>query len=150
MTLKEALSKLDPNNQDHWTTDGSPRIDVLKSLMGEEGAGLDRGTVLKEFPDFRKTNLTLPDESQTNAETETLDNVVNTDPPILAALSKEELLKRKAELVLEKSRIESELLSTISQLDAIEIEEASKVAVINPTLEYLRIQEAKSRSKTKV
>lgn len=150
MTLKEALSKLDPNNPDHWTTDGSPRIDVLKSLMGEEGTGLDRGTVLKEFPDFRKTNLTIPDENAAGGETETASNVVNLDQPSTSALSKEELLERKAELILEKSRIESELLSTVNQLDAIEIAEASKIAVVNPTLEYLRIQEAKNRNKTLV
>lgn len=56
MNLKEALSKLDPTNDEHWTTDGSPLLEPLKELMGEDGGKLTRSAVNAEFPHFsRKT-----------------------------------------------------------------------------------------------
>ncbi len=35
MKIKDALNKLDPKNNDHWTSDGSPRLDVLKDILGK-------------------------------------------------------------------------------------------------------------------
>lgn len=35
MNLKEALSKLDSDNDDHWTQEGLPRLDVLKTMTGQ-------------------------------------------------------------------------------------------------------------------
>lgn len=32
--LKEALAKLDPKNDEHWTTDGMPRIDAIQGFLG--------------------------------------------------------------------------------------------------------------------
>lgn len=33
-TLAEALASLDPANDDHWTADGKPRMEVLEDLTG--------------------------------------------------------------------------------------------------------------------
>lgn len=33
-SIKEALTKLDVTNDDHWTSEGLPRLDVMKDLVG--------------------------------------------------------------------------------------------------------------------
>ena len=50
--IVEGLGKLDPNNDDHWTTEGLPRVEVVQELAGltsltrkeitETGRGFDR------------------------------------------------------------------------------------------------------------
>src|SRR5574343_1269679 len=32
--LEQALQQLDPNNDDHWTGEGLPRLDVVRMLSG--------------------------------------------------------------------------------------------------------------------
>lgn len=34
MTIEEALRQLDPTNDDHWTGDGLPRVDVISGIVG--------------------------------------------------------------------------------------------------------------------
>lgn len=34
--ILEALGKLDPDNTNHWTVDGQPRLDTLKMLSGDQ------------------------------------------------------------------------------------------------------------------
>lgn len=36
MELKEALEKLDPANDDHWTDDGAPRLSAVVAVVGRE------------------------------------------------------------------------------------------------------------------
>ena len=53
--LKEALSKLNPENDDHWTTDGLPRLDLLKALLnGRAVTRADINACVKGFS--RKNN----------------------------------------------------------------------------------------------
>lgn len=59
MTLREALLKLDVSNDAHWTTDGSPMLSVLKDMLGEEGKDLNRGTLVKQYPNFNRKNTSL-------------------------------------------------------------------------------------------
>lgn len=35
MELMQALKQLDPNNDEHWTADGLPRVDVVTALLGK-------------------------------------------------------------------------------------------------------------------
>lgn len=54
--ITEALSKLDPNNDNHWTSDGLPRIDTVKMLAGNPA--LTREMITAEVPNFsRQTAL---------------------------------------------------------------------------------------------
>lgn len=53
--LEEALLCLDPENDDHWTDAGLPRMSALAEL----GLELDRGDVTKAAPRFTRTNLVL-------------------------------------------------------------------------------------------
>lgn len=50
--LRDALSKLDPKNEAHWTVDGAP-------LMEAVGAGFTRKQVTQAFPHFSRTNPVL-------------------------------------------------------------------------------------------
>lgn len=47
-----ALKSLDVNNDQHWTTDGAPRIDTLKILVGNPG--LSREDVNAALPGFSR------------------------------------------------------------------------------------------------
>ena len=53
--LEEALLCLDPENDDHWTDAGLPRMSALAEL----GLELDRADVTKVAPRFTRTNLVL-------------------------------------------------------------------------------------------
>lgn len=51
--IREALAKLDIGNDDHWTTEGLPRLDVMKDLVGEPVTRADITAAAKGFS--RKT-----------------------------------------------------------------------------------------------
>ncbi len=52
MTIHQALTQLDPANDDHWTSDGMPRMDVLQELTGDPK--LVRKAVTDAAPDFNR------------------------------------------------------------------------------------------------
>jgi hypothetical protein len=47
--IQEALSNLDVENEGHWTTEGLPRLDVMKDLVGEPVSRADITTAAKGF-----------------------------------------------------------------------------------------------------
>jgi hypothetical protein len=53
--ILESLSKLDPQNKDHWNQDGQPRL-------GAVGEGVSRNQVLAAAPLFSRENPILPDQ----------------------------------------------------------------------------------------
>ena len=62
MTIDEALKALDPKNDEHWTSDGSPRMDKLQELTGNEA--LTRKQVKEAAPTFsRETTGEAPPET---------------------------------------------------------------------------------------
>lgn len=50
--ISDALSKLDPTNDNHWTQDGLPRLDTIKILAGDPS--LSREAVTAAAPDFNR------------------------------------------------------------------------------------------------
>ena len=50
--ITDALSKLDPANDNHWTQDGLPRLDTIKILSGDPS--LTRELVTGAYPDFNR------------------------------------------------------------------------------------------------
>lgn len=50
--ITDALSKLDPANDNHWTQDGLPRLDTIKILAGDPS--LTREAVTAAAPDFNR------------------------------------------------------------------------------------------------
>jgi exonuclease VII small subunit len=57
VTLEQALSKLDHDNNNHWTQDGLPRVDTLKMLTGDQT--LTREIVSAQFPDAKRVTVTI-------------------------------------------------------------------------------------------
>lgn len=51
--IREALAKLDTQNDDHWTAEGLPRLDVMKDMVGEAVSRADITNAAKGFT--RKT-----------------------------------------------------------------------------------------------
>jgi hypothetical protein len=45
----DALKKLDPANEDHWTTEGLPRLEVLKDILGEVVSRVDVTNAARGF-----------------------------------------------------------------------------------------------------
>ncbi|UZT28680.1 hypothetical protein pD_gene0073 [Vibrio phage 033B] len=64
ITLLEALGKLDPTNEDHWTADGLPRIDPLSEMVG---IAVQRQSVTAVAPEFTRSNPTLPTNVATSS-----------------------------------------------------------------------------------
>lgn len=64
--ILEALSKLDPENNDHWTQDGSPRL-------GAVGDGVSRADILAAAPLFNRKNTETAAERLEEVVTEKLD-----------------------------------------------------------------------------
>lgn len=51
-SIREALEKLDPTNDTHWTSDGLPRMDIVEELSGDKG--LTRAKVTEAQPGFSR------------------------------------------------------------------------------------------------
>lgn len=52
--IVETLNKLDPNNENHWTQDGLPRLDTIKILASDPT--LTRDQVTAAAPDFNRAS----------------------------------------------------------------------------------------------
>lgn len=55
MPLGEALLRLDPNNDEHWTADGAPVLDVVADLVGR---GVSRGEIAQAAPGLNRVRAT--------------------------------------------------------------------------------------------
>jgi len=51
--IRDALAKLDTANEGHWTSEGMPRLDVMKDLVGQAVSRADITSAAKSFT--RKT-----------------------------------------------------------------------------------------------
>ena len=65
--LIKALEEMDPLDDEQWTTDGSPKIDVLKEATGED---VTRQMVLDAAPQFSRENPTVEVVSENNGESQ--------------------------------------------------------------------------------
>lgn len=66
-TLIEALQSLDTTNDEHWTQDGLPRLDVLKQLTETTVTRADIFNISKTFNRF---NAVIEEETETETGTE--------------------------------------------------------------------------------
>lgn len=55
MQLEQALTLLDPANDDHWTHDGLPLVDVLRDLTDDQS--LSRKTITNSAPDLTRAKV---------------------------------------------------------------------------------------------
>lgn len=161
MKLTEALKLVDPTNDAHWTTDGSVRLDVVKTLMGEAGVGLTRELFMSLQPGFKRNSpLAINPEGEFgNVESEEVDSskpsseqttVVNETPSQQPSSEKSndtvpntvrtrEVIE--AELVLVEqdiAKLNGVRSGLMAELDSLIIEEdKSLVAERPPILQYL-------------
>lgn len=87
MNIKDALSKLDATNDEHWTADGLPRLDVVGGLAGGQ---VKRQDVTNARPGFTRESAAESNDTQPTVETAV-------EPVGEAPLSELELLEKKAE-----------------------------------------------------
>lgn len=75
--IEQAVLELDPDNVNHWTTEGLPRIETLKLLTGD--STITRDAINTAAPNLTRETLAAqlqseaeegPDESDTNVVTE--------------------------------------------------------------------------------
>jgi len=95
--IKEALSLLDPTDNDHWTADGLPKIDVVSSLA--EIKGLKRSDITKAAPTFTRENPSFEVHATTEGDTSGLTD----EDEIIDGLDESETALAEAEAILAKA-----------------------------------------------
>ncbi len=117
MELTEALAKLDPKNDEHWTQDGSPRVDVVSTFMGRD---VKRIEITDAAPHLKRDNAIEPaeEEAQTlsDADQEAIEQLDVLDLPLGTIIGAgridealEALNKRNIKLRAEKEEINLKL-----------------------------------------
>lgn len=80
MDISEALATLDVENDEQWTADGLPKVDVVADLVDNDK--LKRADILDAAPDFNRESTTKPDDSEADSEDD--------EEEVAAALSPED------------------------------------------------------------
>lgn len=65
MKIEDALAKLDPENDEHWTTEGKPRVDVVNAIMADDdplSEAVNRGDIVNTAPDLNRATAVTSDE----------------------------------------------------------------------------------------
>ncbi|QJI53349.1 hypothetical protein vBAcoSR7M_27 [Alteromonas phage vB_AcoS-R7M] len=127
MSLLDALKKLNPGDDSHWTTDGLPLLTVVKDLYG---SAVTRAQIAEVAPGFTRSKFDeLGSSDSTDAElTEVkavdVSDVVESDE--VEPLETEEtdsefsaLEKRKAEIQNTINEAKAELTKVVAQMDRI-------------------------------
>ncbi len=64
LQIKDALARLDAANDEHWTADGMPRMDVMEELVG---TSITRKDVTDALPDFSRAGIQAAQGGQEQA-----------------------------------------------------------------------------------
>lgn len=86
----DALGTLDVEEDDHWTEDGAPRLDVLNDLL----PAVTRQQIVKAAPRFTRKNPILPDLEAEKAEA---DEALAVEQDLKFKVKQAEVTARKAE-----------------------------------------------------
>lgn len=103
-TIIEALLKLDPATDEHWTSDGQPKVDVVQTLASD--GTITRKNIIDAAPDFTRSNTKVVDEAPPEPTKEEKQVVRDREGEIKSAVADidqkiGELQKRKTLLVAE-------------------------------------------------
>jgi hypothetical protein len=74
--IRDVLSKLDAGTDEHWTSDGQPKVEVIHQLSGD--STITRKQIIDAAPNFTRTQLSLVVE-----------------PPVAPAPSKEKVKRER-------------------------------------------------------
>lgn len=99
--IQAALKQLDPNNPNHWTQEGLPRLETIRILLGDPSVA--REQVTSAAPTFSRTNLVVGEQPKVSV---TLgqpglpgvpqDEV--TPPPVVKETQEQQLTRLDAEI----------------------------------------------------
>lgn len=109
MKLEEAILKLDHQNDDHWTDDGMPRVDVLKEMTGD--ANLSRKQITDAAPNLKRGEA--PDEPEDEAP----DEEEAQEEPSGGVVSSEEWSKKLEAMNSEIASLEEQRSEAVSLRD---------------------------------
>lgn len=76
MDIREALSNLDPFNDDQWTDEGAPLVDVLKELLGRP---VTRQEITDAAPHFTRENFVFEEPAVVEEPVSTFDASILVD-----------------------------------------------------------------------
>lgn len=127
----DALKKLDPSNDNHWTADGLPRLDTVKMLSGDQS--LTRDSIVAVAPGFARATAATWEPGNTVVAAATIAQPVAPVVHVNAEISGPAVTEEVVAAVEQKSKTE------IEELDALLAENRSK-------LEVLRAQKDKADS----
>jgi len=108
MSIEEALLLLDPKNDEQWTTDGLPKVEVVATLT--DNPSVTRADITAVNPNFNRKSLLEPEVNQETEEEE------KSEDPILI------LDTKIAEVREEIYSLEREKLEITKKLSVKEIE----------------------------
>lgn len=80
MNIREALSQLDTLDDDLWTSEGYPKIDAVKELLGRS---VTRQEIVEAAPQFSRSNPIVEEEKLNEEASEDQPKVVFSDDPDL-------------------------------------------------------------------
>jgi len=149
MSIRQALTALDPTNDEHWTNDGSPRMDAVERLVGTKS--ITRRDVVDAAPMFNRTNPVVPDHEPQPAPAAEPEAAPQADP--LRAKKAEleaELAAQQAQWEDMRKRLantQRELDNVILELTAGQSKQSSKENT-HAIRDYLDTQAAIRRAKS--
>lgn len=106
-TLIEALLELDPDNPNHWTSDGLPKVDALR--FATANPSLTRDDITTAAPLFTRDNRVLE-------EPELVEPVKSADPVLHEAVKQEKAHEEQKKVAVATMQIEVKISEALRAL----------------------------------
>lgn len=106
-TLIEALLELDPDNPNHWTSDGLPKVDALR--FATANPSLTRDDITTAAPLFTRDNRVLE-------ELEPVEPVKSADPVLHEAVKQEKAHEEQKKVAVATMQIEVKISEALRAL----------------------------------
>lgn len=106
-TLIEALLELDPDNPNHWTSDGLPKVDALR--FATANPSLTRDDITTAAPLFTRDNRVLE-------EPEAVEPVKSADPVLHEAVKQEKAHEEQKKVAVATMQIEVKISEALRAL----------------------------------
>lgn len=99
--IQAALKQLDPNNPNHWTQEGLPRLETIRILLGDPSVA--REQVTSAAPTFSRTNLVVGEQPKVSVTLEQpglpeMPQGEVTPPPVVKETQEQQLTRLDAEI----------------------------------------------------
>lgn len=107
-TLIEALLELDPENPNHWTSDGLPKVDALR--FATANPSLTRDDITTAAPLFTRDNRVLEEEP------EPVEPVKSADPVLHEAVKQEKAHEEQKKVAVATMQIEVKISEALRAL----------------------------------